>query len=262
MGLGPDGRAIGDETKRPDELGGDTTGAHPTGFDAVTGERKNTPATRPANPGEDQKPVGEFEYKIEGSDACIHGNSTATDGWKNFAFGEDYFGPHGPVLGITGEGLVSFLSETSTRARNDFMIIDLRNEAEDFKSDPEPKQIKMAVHFPLYMDRPTSSTSEMSPDKDWNYKDLATRDDRPLELWEELIRDNTGSIADWGNMKYIFFHCVAGQNRTPAAAVGFFKYVASRDHTRDPPQIVVIEGGFDGFKNSPGSEQFIGPWRV
>ena len=64
-----------------------------------------------------------------------------------------------------------------------------------------------------------------------------------------------GSIADWKGMKYVFFHCVAGKNRTPAAAVGYFKYVASRDHTRNPPQLVVIEGGFDGVRNTPGSDQ-------
>ena len=50
--------------------------------------------------------------------------------------------------------------------------------AEDFKDGSEPKQIKMALHFPLYMDRPTS---RKSLNKEWNYKDLATRDDRPLE---------------------------------------------------------------------------------
>jgi hypothetical protein len=55
-------------------------------------------------------------------------------------------------------------------------------------------------------------------------------------------------------MRYIFIHCVVAKNRTPAAAAGYFKFVASRDHTRDPPQIVAIEGGFDAFKNTPGSE--------
>jgi len=71
----------------------------------------------------------QVEYRIEGSDSSyVHGNSSATDGLKDILYGGKFFGPYGPILGISGQELVHFLSERSTRVRNDFMVIDLRNE--------------------------------------------------------------------------------------------------------------------------------------
>jgi len=52
-------------------------------------------------------------------------------------------------------------------------------------------------------------------------------------------------------MRYLFIHCVEGINRTPATAAGYFKFVAQ--DLQNPPQIVVIEGGFNGFAEAQGS---------
>lgn len=71
-------------------------------------------------------------------------------------------------------------------------------------------------------------------------------------LWDGLRADNTSPFAAiTPDIRFVFFHCAQSANRTPYVASGFYEYVTSR--MNNPPQIVIIEKGFD---------EFISEWRV